>query len=164
VAAVPLKKGSDASGARTLAAWSGNVGLSYLVSDALIPYANVASSFETPTPTELANRPDGSGGFNDSLGPQRAWTYEIGVRGRIGALVEYSVAGFLGRVRDAIVQFQEVGGRAFFRNAGRTHNDGVEVGISVEPSPRLRVFGSYTFADYTFAEYADVTGNRLPGV
>lgn len=159
-----LTDGSDASGARTLAAWSGNLGVSYQVSDALIPYANVASSFETPTTTELANRPDGSGGFNDSLGPQRAWTYEVGVRGRIGALVEYSVAGFLGRVRDAIVQFREVGGRAFFRNAGRTHNDGLEVGVSVEPSPRLRVFGSYTFAAYTFAEYADVTGNRLPGV
>jgi iron complex outermembrane receptor protein len=160
------------SGSRTLDSWNGNGGLSYLVSEAFVPYANVASSFETPTTTELANRPDGSTGFNDQLGPQRAWTYELGARGRIGALVEYSIAGFLGRIRDAIVQFQEVGGRAFFRNAGKTHNDGMEVGITVTPVPALRAYGSYTYSHYTFADYKAVTpagvavfdGNRLPGV
>ncbi|HEX5387229.1 MAG TPA: TonB-dependent receptor [Gemmatimonadales bacterium] len=167
-----LTDGRDDSGDRTLDAWDGNGGVSYFVSDAVIPYVNVASSFETPTTTELANRPDGSGGFNDALGPQRAWTYEVGARGRIGTRVEYSVAAFLGRVSDAIVQFEEVGGRAFFRNAGKTHNDGVELGLSVTPIRGLRVFGSYTFADYIFADYKvqngasvdTLDGHRLPGV
>ena len=47
--------------------------------------------------------------------------------------MKYSVALFLGRITDAIVQQQEVGGRAFFVNAGKTHNDGAEVGLTVTP-------------------------------
>jgi len=160
------------SGSRNLGSWNGNWGLSYFVSDAVVPYANVSTSFETPTTTELANRPDGSTGFNDQLGPQRAWNYEIGARGRLGPHVEYSVAGFLGRISDAIVQYQEVGGRAYFRNVGKTHNDGIELGLTATPIRGLRVFGSYTFASYVFTDYKVLStagvdtldGNRLPGV
>jgi iron complex outermembrane receptor protein len=79
------------------------------------------------------------------------------------------VALFLGRITDAIVQQQEVGGRAFFVNAGKTHNDGAEVGLSVTPVAGLRLSGAYTYAHYRFAEYVDASGtslagNRLPGV
>jgi iron complex outermembrane receptor protein len=164
--------GDDDSGERTLDSWNGNIGASWFVSEALVPYANVSTAFETPTTTEFANRPDGGGGFNQELGPQRAWNYEIGVRGRWGSLLEYSASGFITRVSDAIVQFSEVGGRAFFRNAGKTHNDGVELGLSVSPVPQLRLNAAYTFADYTFADYSFVDGpqtvvldgNQLPGV
>jgi iron complex outermembrane receptor protein len=79
------------------------------------------------------------------------------------------VALFLGRVSDAIVQGPEVGGRAFFRNAGKTHNDGAELGVTVTPGAGLTLRGSYTYARYRFTDYqlADGTvldGNRLPGV
>jgi iron complex outermembrane recepter protein len=159
----------DDSGAKTMAAASGNIGLSWSVNDRFVPYLNVSTSFETPTTTELVNKPDGTGGINPELGPQRAVNYEIGVRGRPDPRVTYSVALFLGRVKDAIVQQAEVGGRAFFRNAGRTHNDGAEVGVSVTPVPGLSLNGAYTYAHYRFADYtlADGTvldGNRLPGV
>jgi iron complex outermembrane receptor protein len=160
--------GDDDSGERTLDSWNGNVGASWFFSEAVVPYVNVSTAFETPTTTELANRPDGGGGFNQELGPQRAWNYEIGVRGRVGRIVEYSASGFITRVSDAIVQFSEVGGRAFFRNAGKTHNDGVELGLSVSPLPELRFNVAYTYADYRFAEYLSdgtaLDGNRLPGV
>ncbi|HEU5170671.1 MAG TPA: TonB-dependent receptor [Gemmatimonadales bacterium] len=164
--------GRDNSGERTLDSWNGNLGLSWSFSDAFVPYATVSSAFETPTTTELVNRPDQSGGFNDQLGPQRAWNYEVGARGRIGTTVEYSLSGFLGRVTDAIVSFQQIGATAFFTNAGRTHNDGVELGLAVTPHPRVRIIGSYTYARYAFADYKVVRGavtdtldgNRLPGV
>jgi iron complex outermembrane recepter protein len=159
----------DDSGGRTMAALSGNVGASWSFGDQFVPYVNVATSFETPTTTELVNKPDGSGGLNPELGPQRAVNYEIGARGQPTPRISYSVALFLGRVSDAIVQQAEVGGRAFFRNAGKTHNDGAEVGLSVTPFTGLRLNGAYTYAHYRFADYvlADGTvlnGNRLPGV
>jgi iron complex outermembrane receptor protein len=159
----------DDSGARTMSAVSGNLGLSLSLGDHLVPYINVATAFETPTTTELVNQPDGSGGFNPDLGPQRAINYEIGARGQPVAEVSYSVALFLGRVSDAIVQGPEVGGRAFFRNAGKTHNDGAEVGVNFSPAAGLTLRGSYTYARYRFTDYqlADGTvldGNRLPGV
>ena len=48
---------------------SGNFGLSWLFGDQFVPYVNVSTAFETPTTTELVNKPDGSGGLNPDLGP-----------------------------------------------------------------------------------------------
>jgi iron complex outermembrane receptor protein len=159
----------DDSGARTMAALSGNLGASLTLQEAFVPYVNVSTAFETPTTTELVNKPDGTGGLNPELGPQRAVNYEIGARGRPVPEVTYSVALFLGRITDAIVQGPEVGGRAFFRNAGKTHNDGAEVGVSVTPLPAVTFHGAYTYARYRFDEYVvsdtlSLAGNRLPGV
>jgi iron complex outermembrane receptor protein len=159
----------DDSGSQTMAAASGNVGLSWSVNDQFVPYVNVSTSFETPTTTELVNKPDGTGGFNPDLGPQRAVNYEIGARGQPSPKVSYSVALFLGRISDAIVQQAEIGGRAFFANAGKTHNDGAEVGLSITPVNGLTLSGAYTYAHYRFADYvladgSDLSGNRLPGV
>jgi iron complex outermembrane receptor protein len=164
-----LSDGVDNSGKRTNDALSGNVGASWSFGDPFVPYVNVSTSFETPTTTELVNQPNSTGGFNTELTPQRAVNYEVGARGQPVPGVEYSVALFLGRISDAIVQQQEVGGRAFFVNAGKTHNDGAEVGLAVRPVPGLRLSGAYTYAHYRFAEYVDASGtslagNRLPGV
>jgi iron complex outermembrane receptor protein len=155
--------GSDDSGDRTMSSVSGNVGASWAFGDRLVPYVNLSTSFETPTTTELANQPDGSGGFNPQLGPQRAVNYEIGARGQAARGVSYSVALFLGRIKDAIVQVGEIGGRAFFGNTGKTHNDGAEVGLSVTPTTGLTLNGAYTYARYRFAS-GQFEGNRLPGV
>jgi len=159
----------DDSGNKTMAAASGNIGMSWSISDQLVPYLNVSTSFETPTTTELVNKPDGSGGLNPDLGPQRAVNYEIGARGQPIPAISYSVALFLGRVSDAIVQQAEIGGRAFFQNAGKAHNDGAEIGVSLTPIHGLTFNGAYTYAHYRFTDYvlADGTvlnGNRLPGV
>jgi iron complex outermembrane receptor protein len=158
----------DDSGARTMSALSGNVGASWSFNERFVPYANVSTAFETPTTTELVNQPDGSGGFNRELGPQRAVNFEVGARGRPLPEVTYSVALFVSRVTDAIVQQEEIGGRAFFRNAGKTHNDGAEVGLSVSPVGALTLNAAYTYARYRFVEDGPegtgLDGNRLPGV
>ncbi|MFL5494626.1 MAG: TonB-dependent receptor family protein [Gemmatimonadales bacterium] len=159
-----LSDGVDNSGVRTNAAFSGNVGASWSEGEEFVPYVNLSTSFETPTTTELVNQPNGTGGFNDQLKPQRAVTYEVGARGRVSPWVSYSAAFFIGRITDAIVQQQEVGGRAFFVNAGKTHNDGAEIGLSLTPVTGLTLNGAYTFAHYRFATGDSLDGNRLPGV
>jgi iron complex outermembrane recepter protein len=158
-----LGDGFDDSGSRTMSSLSGNVGASWAFGDRFVPYVNVSTAFETPTTTELVNKADGSGGFNPELGPQRAVNYEIGARGQPTPWVNYSVALFLGRVTDAIVQVGEIGGRAFFGNTGKTHNDGAEVGLRVTPTRGLTLSGAYTYARYRFAS-GPFEGNRLPGV
>jgi iron complex outermembrane receptor protein len=139
------------------------------------PYVNVSTSFETPTTTELANQPNSSGGFNTSLDPQRTVNFEVGTRGTVGRLT-YSLTGYLSRIKDAIVQYQEVSGRAYFTNAGKVKNDGIELGLSAAVTEGLRVFGNYTWSDFRFDEYRiersvnnaividTLDGNRLPGV
>jgi iron complex outermembrane receptor protein len=165
-----LDDGIDDGGNRVMSAWSGNAGLSYVRHARFSPYVNVSTNFETPTTTELANQPNSAGGFNNDLNPQRAVSYEMGVRGLIGRGT-YSVAGFIGRIEDAIVQYREVSGRAYFTNAARVRNNGVELGLTYPASDRLRCFGSLTLADYRYESYRLVNGaetdtldgNRLPG-
>ncbi|HEU5042312.1 MAG TPA: TonB-dependent receptor, partial [Gemmatimonadales bacterium] len=141
-----LGDGFDDSDARTMSALSGNIGASWAFDERFVPYVNISTAFETPTTTELVNQPDGSGGFNTELGPQRAVNFELGARGQPSRQVTYSVAVFLGRVTDAIVQQEEVGGRAFFRNEGKTHNDGAELGLGVTPVSGLTLNAAYTYA------------------
>jgi iron complex outermembrane receptor protein len=159
-----LSDGLDNSGVRTNAAFSGNVGASWSAHEQFVPYVNLSTSFETPTTTELANQPNGTGGFNDQLKPQRAVNYEVGARGRASSRVSYTAAFFIGRITDALVQQQEVGGRAFFVNAGKIHNDGAELGLTVTPVDGLTLSGAYTLAHYRFATGDALDGNRLPGV
>jgi iron complex outermembrane receptor protein len=164
--------GLDNSGSRVMSSWSGHLGMSLTGSPAVIPYLNVATSFETPTTTELVNQPGGTGGFNDQLVPQRAINYEAGLRGHAGRGLAYSAAVFLGRIDDALVPFSEIGGRSFFTNAGRLHNDGAELGIRVAAEETWEIAAAYTYARYRFHRYRIVSGattdtldgNQLPGV
>ncbi len=166
-----LRDGVDGTGDRTMSAASGNVGATWLRYEQFSPYATVSTSFETPTTTELANQPNSTSGFNTRIEPSRSVNYELGVRGIAGP-VSYSVAGFIGRVKDAIVQFSEVSGRGYFTNAGRLKNDGIELGLSARVAEPLRLFGNWTYANYRYDRYRIVSGatvdtldgKRLPGV
>ncbi|HEY0778621.1 MAG TPA: TonB-dependent receptor [Gemmatirosa sp.] len=173
-----LADGVDNSGARTMAAASGHLGASVAVADAFTPYANVSTDFETPTTTELQAQPGNVGGFSPTLGPQRSTGAELGTRGDgIGRHLRYSAAAFALRTRDAIVQWQEVNGRAYYRNAGRTRTRGAEFGLGaaaplhgVDDALGLDVAYTLTrvrFTDYVVQNGATTTslgGHTLPGV
>src|SRR5690349_15366729 len=125
----------DDSGERLMHALSGSVGVAVTPSDALTVYGNVGTSFETPTTTELTNRPNSAGGFNPTLQPQTATNYEVGVRGDVAGRLNYSVALFQADVRDELIPFQvplpAAPGRVFYRNAGRSRHRGVELGTEL---------------------------------
>jgi iron complex outermembrane receptor protein len=158
-----------------MASFSGNAGVSYVRELRFSPYINVSTSFETPTTTELVNQQANVGGFNQKLDPQRAVNYELGARGVVGP-VTYSIAGFLARIKDAIVPFTELSGRSLFTNAGRLKNDGIELGLSARVHRQLTVFGNWTYANYRFDRYRvqrlvgtttvvdTLDGKRLAGV
>jgi iron complex outermembrane recepter protein len=167
-----LADGSDDSAERAMTATTGHVGAVWRAATAFVPYANVSSAFETPTTTELAARADGLGGFNPELGPQRIRTVEVGARGRLGMRVGYELALFSADARDAIIQYLETSGRAFFQNAGRTRSRGVELGLTATPADWVELRAAWTHADYRFTDYRIVSGaavdtldgNRMAGV
>lgn len=160
----------DDSGRRSMNALSPSLGATLEVRPWVSLYGNVATSFETPTTTELANRPGGAGGFNPDLQPQRAISYEAGLRGRRAAWVAYQLAAYHARVRDALIPFEvaEAPGRQFFRNAGTAIHRGVEAAATLAIRPGVRVDAAYTYTDARFGEHVtgggDLAGNRVPGV
>lgn len=167
-----LTDGVNNSGKRVMESVSGSGGASLALTPSATLYANLATSFESPTTTELVNQANGTVGFNTTLGPQRTVSLEFGLRGRLGPNLDFTVAGFGSRVRDAIVQAREQDGRAFFRNAGRVRNHGIETGIGTAPWAWLRLQASYTYAKYQFSEYRipngavvdTLDGKRIAGV
>jgi len=165
----------DDSGDRVMHAFSGSFGVAVNPSDQVTVYTNVGSSFETPTTTELANRPSGAGGFNDSLGPQRAWSYEVGMRGAVDGRLQWSVAIYQADVRDELISYEVPGvpQRRFFRNAGTARHRGIEFGADAQLLPGVSLMAAWTFSDFHYRHYAfiapDATtrvldGRELPGV
>ncbi len=164
--------GGDNSGRRTLSAVSGHTGVTVTGWNVFAPYANISTSFETPTTTELQVRPDRQGGFNPDLGPQRTLSAEVGARGTVSTVASWNVAVYRANVRNAIVQSRVLDGTAFFENAGRTRNSGVEAGASVRLGRIASVNAAYTWSHLKFADYRQTNGARvdtldgkqLPGV
>jgi len=133
-------------------------------------YANVATSYETPTTTELVNRPTGAGGFNPDLDPQRTRSVEVGLKGRIGQSLVYDVAAYRAEIEDALIPFevQAAPGRQFFRNAGTALHRGAEASLSLALFDGLTGRIGYTYTDARFDSYVTedgaFDGNRVPGV
>ena len=160
----------DDSGDRTLHAVSPAFGLVWRAATLASVYATVSTSFETPTTTELGNKPDGSAGINPELQPQRTVALELGTKGLLPiAGIRWDVALFEARARDELVPFDipNGGGRRYFRNAGRTLRRGGELGVQAESGP-LAMQVAYTYSRFRYLEYTVGTtsyaGRRIPGV
>jgi iron complex outermembrane receptor protein len=154
---------------RTLSAVSPMFGLNWRFGMLSSAYVTVSTSFETPTTTELANRPEGVGGLNADLKPQRGVSYEAGIKGYHGTGIRYDLAVFRIVTRDELIPFQVPGGagRQFFRNAGRTTRRGAEASVSGTTGV-LSLGGTATWLRYVYDDFVvsgnDFNGNRVPGV
>jgi iron complex outermembrane recepter protein len=160
----------DDSGSRVMDALSPSIGLTYSFGDWLNLYGNVASSFETPTTTELANRPTGAGGFNPELDPQSAISYEIGTKGALARTATYQLSVYHADVRNELIPFEvpQAPTRQFFQNAGSTTRRGLEGALAFVPLRRTLLRGASTYTDARFDDFTvrgqSFDGNRLPGV
>jgi len=150
----------DDSGRRAMGRTSWSLGLNESPSDAITTYASIGTSFETPTTTELANRPDTAGGFNRDLEPQSATSYELGLRARLGGGASLSLALFQADVTHELIGYGIAGSRRrFFRNAGSARHRGIEVGAHIPLGSVLDLVAAYAFAAYRYASYRFVSVN-----
>jgi iron complex outermembrane receptor protein len=160
----------DDSGDRTLHAVSPAFGLVWRAAPLASAYATVSTSFETPTTTELGNKPDGSAGINPDLQPQRTVALEIGTKGLLPLIgVRWDAAVFEARARDELVPFDipNGNGRRYYRNAGRTLRRGGELGVQADVGS-LSLQSAYTYSHFRYVDYTVGTtsyaGRRIPGV
>lgn len=168
-----LGDGTDDSGDRDLSAASGFLGATLDVSPGWTLWANAGTAFQTPTTTELINRPPvpGSpccpGGFDPELEPQTARSAEAGVRHGTARL-SLDLSAFAMNVGDAIVPFQvpDVDARTFYRNAGETRHRGIEAGLTLATAGAT-ARAAYTWTRVTFEDDGDATtdfeDNDVPG-
>lgn len=158
------------SGNRTMKAMNPSIGIIYRILESIRFFANLSTSFETPTSTELVNRPEGAGGFNPELNPSRALGYEVGFRGFINKSVTYDLAAYFIRTKDELIPFQvpEVPGQDYFRNAGSTLRRGGEMTFRFRPVSILDLSTSLTITDAFYKKFVikgtDYHGNKIPGI
>ncbi len=160
----------DQSGSRTLGAFSPQIGLAYRT-PSVLAFASFATGFQTPTTTELVNRPEGGGGFNPAVGPQRSSGVEVGARGLILGRALVDVALYSMVVRDGLAPFEGDDGRTFYANRERTTHRGLEAFAEWSPLAGVGATVTYAWTRLRFASGSasgdgtdELDGNALPGV
>ncbi len=163
----------DDSGDRTMDAVSPSIGLVVAAAPTVEVYGSLGRSFETPTTTELVNRPDGPGGFNPELEPQTGLTVEGGARATLFGALRVEASIFRASLDNQLVPFEVPAGpgepeRTFFRNAGESRHTGWEVSADWAARPGVSARLAYTRVDAVFTEYTvdgeDYAGNAVPGL
>lgn len=161
----------DDSGTKTFSHASPVLGLVWSVSDSLNLYSNVGSGFESPTLSELAYSPSGSGS-NFALGAARTRQMELGAKWQSGPH-RWNAAVFNARTEGEIVPIDSMGGRTIYGNAADVRRRGVELAWQTEAGERgawtPRV--AFTWLDAYFergtsstaTSAARLAGGRLPG-
>jgi iron complex outermembrane recepter protein len=127
------------------------VGLAYKPTPRLNLHASAARGFESPTLGELAYRPDGTGGFNVDLKPQKSRQFEIGAKWR-GDAVDLDAAVFRANTDDEIGIATNAGGRSSFQNVGRTQRTGAELAAGLKLGASWRARLSLTWLDATYRD------------
>ncbi|SNS52602.1 iron complex outermembrane recepter protein [Sphingomonas laterariae] len=127
-------------------------------------YANYSRSVELPGFSELSQTPaTGLPGFVD-VDAQRAWTFEMGTRGRVG-IAQWDVSLYRADITGEMLQFtvsQDIPAATF--NADRTRHQGIEAALTLDLAPWARLRQSYQLNDFRFRNDAVYGDNRLPVV
>ena len=163
-----LNNGDD-SGEISWQHFSPSLGLNYRWNRDQHIFLSAGHSFETPAMSELSNNPDGRGGFNSTLNPQRANHFEMGLKGYLFNSF-YQLSAFHIDLHDELVPFEieSFPGRTFYRNAGASKRNGLEISAQGDLLRNISIYGAYTFSDFTFSDYLrdgmNLEGNSVSGI
>lgn len=140
-------------------AFSPKFGVLWQPVDGIDVYANVNRSVEFPTFIELAQQASFV-----PVKPQRAWTAEVGTRGRLGH-VQWDVTYYRADLRGEMLQYTvttDIPASTF--NAGKTRHEGIEAGLSWAPVDGVRLRQVWQWSNFRFRHDAQFGDNRLPVV
>lgn len=153
------------SGEATFDSVAPKLGLLYEPSQTVQLYANYSRSVEMPGFSELSQTPAGGAPGFTPVGLQRAWTAEVGTRGRIG-IATWDISLYRADIRGEMLQFSVVPGviPAATFNADRTRHQGVEAGLDLALAPFAMLRQVYQYSDFRFREDVQFRDNRLPVV
>lgn len=147
-----------------------SVGLSLDLGERSNGFVNYSRSFETPSLIELFADPQGGLGLNEDLQPQVANSFEMGIRGSQNQKWSYEAILYRISTKDDIVPFEleQQPDITFYRNAGKTKRQGLELSGGYLLGKNVNLSASYTFSDFTYEDFStpngDFAGNILPGI
>ena len=165
---VNFSTGATQDGRIALDAFSPKFGVLFDATPDIQLYANYSRSAEFPGFGEVfqsVGTPPVST-FIAAIRPQRAWTAEVGTRGRAGRL-EWDVSFYRATLNGEMLQYSVNAGAgipAATFNADRTLHQGVEAGLSFAPTDWLRLRQVWQYSDFRFRGDRSFGGNRLPVV
>ena len=133
-----------------------------------ILFGSYATSFETPTLSELSANPIGEEGFNPELSSSQARNFEVGWRHN-SSFGELETTFYFIKTKNELISYEleDFPTRTFYRNAGKTNRRGIEVQWEFRKK-RMHLLASYNFAAIEFDDYQleekNLSGNKLPGI
>jgi iron complex outermembrane receptor protein len=134
-------------------------------------YANYSRSAELPGFGEVFQTVSGVSTFIGAIRPQRAWTAEIGTRGKTdlgnAGRLSWDVSLYRATLKGEMLQYSvnvNAGIPAATFNADRTLHQGIEAGLSLEPAEWLRLRQIWQYSQFRFRDDAVFGNNRLPVV
>lgn len=117
----------DDSGTKNYRATLPVAGVQWRASDRLHLHASIGRGFETPTFAELGYRADGGAGLAFQLKPALSRQGELGLKWQASAAWLMDAAWFRADTRNELAVANNSGGRASYRNIGRSRREGAEV-------------------------------------
>jgi iron complex outermembrane receptor protein len=160
----------DDSGSRRYDATTPVAGVVFRASEAWRLYASAGRGFETPTFNELGYRADGQAGLALDLSAARSRNLEVGAKWHAQSGAQLETALFRADTDDELAVASNTGGRATYRNIGRTRRQGVEASYVQPLGAQADLALAYTWIDatvrdpYALAAGTVAAGSRLPGV
>jgi len=158
------------SGERTFQHATARVGASYTPIKQATLYASWGQGFLPPATEELESNPLHLGGFNSTIKPATSQGVDVGIRGSLGAHLQYDTAFFHLSTKNDFERYR-IPTRpleTFYGNAGESSRYGVETAARANVLHRLTLTGAYTFSHFTYSKYiskmypGDQTGHFLP--
>ncbi|MDO7833843.1 TonB-dependent receptor [Sphingobium sp. HBC34] len=151
------------SGDADFDAFAPKVGLLYQPSQNVQFYANYSRSVEMPGFGELSQTPTGGAPGFTPVGLQKAWTAEIGTRGRLG-IAAWDISLYRADISGEMLQYNVLPGiiPAATFNADRTRHQGLEAGLDLTLTPWASLRQVYQYSDFRFRNDIQFIDNRLP--
>ena len=157
---------NDKISRKSLITWLPAISMNYQAAK-LNLYANLQSSFENPTLSELSNLPEGGTGLNPSLNPEKTLAIEAGIRSNTN-IFSFDLTFYQHHVQDLLLPFQvNPDGEFYFSNEGKAHIQGVELWALLETKPHsLLSFNQEIAITLTEAKFNKGVyhQNHVPGV
>ena len=141
---------------------SPKLGATYILSKNLNGFVSYKHAFRAPSEGQLFRQ--GRAENTVDLKPVKVDSFEVGLRGKAGKQFSYEVSLYNMTKRDDIVSFRNtIDGTRETLNAGKTLHRGIEVGLGLAITPRIKLDAGLSYAKHTYEDWSPKSGTDYNG-